>query len=183
MKPMLCQSLTSKIVLDNRLSLLSQFNLSVTPKTLISLSCHPRPVTIDPPNKEKVRKEFQLFNHNKSPGIGNLLLDHFKEEVKPQSGNWQSCVEKFRKLNVLPTQNKAIVALIFKKTTRNQCNNHQRISLFSISSKLLVSVMLCRLRKMSKRLTCKEQAGFRLGQGCSEHFVTLRQALERCHMY
>ncbi|CAH8674745.1 unnamed protein product [Schistosoma haematobium] len=161
-----------------------QFNWPAAPATSVRLSCPPWPVTTDPPNEEEVRKELQLLKRYKSPGPDDLPPTLFKDGGDFLTKGLTTLFTKVWELESVPTSwNESIVVPIFKKGSRRSCNNYRGISLLPIASKLLASVILCRLFKTRERLTREEQAGFRSGRGCIDHIFTLRQMLEHRHTY
>ncbi|RTG82230.1 uncharacterized protein DC041_0010142 [Schistosoma bovis] len=63
-----------------------------------------------------------------------------------------------------------LIVPVYKKGKKSSCDNHRRISLTKIVSKILAS-------------TRENQAGFRPGRGCIDQIFTLRQVLEHRHTF
>lgn len=67
------------------------------------------------------------------------------------------------------------------KRGRPSRENHRRIRLINIRSKLLAGIIFQRLSDTRERRTCISQATFRFGWGRIDHIITLRRIVEHGH--
>jgi hypothetical protein len=135
------------------------------------------PVTDDPVQPREVLDAVASLKRNKSggpsgvpPGFLKLmpprwitLLATFFSMILTSSA--YPCVWSYTKLIVL-----------FKKGSRNACNNYRGISLMDSLAKLFDSILSRRLERWFQ--PDREQAGAQKGRGCVEHLITLRLLMD-----
>jgi hypothetical protein len=141
-------------------------------------------VNIEPPSASEVNECISLLKRHRASGPDDLPPALFKDggEVLSQCLS-NLFVSIWEKETVPDNWGESIIVPIFKKGTRNECDNHRGVSLTPVVTRLLASLLLRRLTAAREHLTREQQAGFRPGRGCIDNIFTLRQVLEQRHMY
>ena len=92
---------------------------------------------------------------------------------------WLSLFTKIWTLVKVPRDwSRGIIVKLFKKGDLMNCHNWRGINLLPVSSKLLASIILQRLRKALDATLREEQHGFRTGRSCSDLIFVLRMLVE-----
>ena len=73
----------------------------------------------------------------------------------------------------------AIIVLIYKKGSRDECGNYRGIGLLSVVGKIYARVVCDRLRVLTDAVLMDEQGGFRVRRGCVEQIFAVRQVIEK----
>lgn len=72
----------------------------------------------------------------------------------------------------------SLIVAILNRGLRNDFRNHRGISLTPITSRVLVSIMLCRLTSVRGSNVLEQQTGFSPGRNRIDQIFTLRQLLK-----
>ena len=76
---------------------------------------------------------------------------------------------------------KGVIAPIYKKGDKKDCNNYRPISLLSVPGKVYASVLEARLRSIVEEQLEDNQCGFRPMRGCQDQIFSIRQLIEKCY--
>ena len=114
----------------------------------------------DVTEKECVEALSRMKN-NKSPGSDGLTVEFYKcfwSKIKDMLMN--SLNEGHRKQQLSPSQNMAVLALLFKKGNRNSIHNWRPISILNVDYKILAQVLSKRLKNVITSIVSSDQSGF-----------------------
>ena len=144
----------------------------------------PWDVKLDPPTLDEVRDSIRALKRFKAPGPDNLVPALFKDAGESLVVSLTGLFHQIWTSEDVPKNwGESVIVPLFKKGSRNLCENHRGISLTPVITRMLASIILHRLRAAREANTREEQAGFRPGRGCIDHIFTLRQILEQRHIY
>lgn len=87
--------------------------------------------------------------------------------------------ECWRTQDIPSDWHKAEVISLFKKGSRNNCDNYRGISLLNSAYKIYAKIINERLKTITDTLLEEEQAGFRKGRSSTDNIFVLKQLIEK----
>jgi hypothetical protein len=128
------------------------------------------------PSDSEVEMAIEKLRRHKSPGIDQIPA----ELIKAIRSEIHKLINSIWNKEELPEQWKAsIIAPIYKKGDKTDCNNYRGISLLSTIYKILSNVLLSRSTPYAEKITGEHQCGFRRNRSTTDHIFCIRQILEK----
>ena len=119
------------------------------------------------------------MNNNKSPGSDGLTVEFYKcfwSKIKDMLIN--SLNEGHRKQQLSPSQNMAVLALLFKKGNKNSLHNWRPISILNVDYKILAQVLSKRLQTVVTSIVSLDQTGFIKDRSSAENIRLVQDLID-----
>ena len=134
-----------------------------------------------PPLRDEIRQALNQLAKGKSTGVDKLPAELWKATGELGIDLlWKWCKAIWEQQEWPTDWCRAVFLPIYKKGSKEECNNHRTISLIVHASKILLKIIVNRIKIKYSTEISEEQAGFVEGRGTREHVVNVRQVMEKC---
>ena len=117
------------------------------------------------------------MKNGKTASLGNLSVELIKAAPSILFEAIGKICDKCVRRDMVPNEwNKAIIASIYKKGDRRNCNNYRGISVLPTLARIYGRILKERIEKQI--FEPEEQNGFRMGRSCTNEIFTLRNLME-----
>ncbi|CAH8620282.1 unnamed protein product [Schistosoma intercalatum] len=125
-----------------------QFNWPSATLRFPTISSQPEwQVNLGPPTLYEVEKAIRNLKRWRAAGPDRFIPEIFKDSVPVLAVRLTEVLGRIWELYVIPSDwSQSLIVLIYKKGSKSSYDNHRRISLTSIASKILASIIIGRLR-------------------------------------
>lgn len=132
----------------------------------------------EPITVEEVKDALRKMKNNRSPGPGDLPIELIKHATSTVFGILSTIFNKCLLGDKIPEDWKiSFMNSIYKKGSRDKCENYRGISVTSSVGKLYGRILNARIEK--EIVEKEEQNGFRPGRSCIDNIFTLRHLVEK----
>lgn len=130
--------------------------------------------------KEEVRNAIKKLKSDKSPGIDGITAEIIRATGETGVDIFNLICQKIWTTGSWPKDwTSSIFLPLFKKGSREKCDNYRLIALMSHASKILISILNERLKPFLQWQIPPEQAGFVKGRGTREQILNLKLIIEK----
>jgi len=134
-----------------------------------------------PPTSSEIEECISTLKSNKTTGVDELPAEFLKAGSSLISQWLEPLFESIWEKEQLPQDwRRGLIVKLPKKGNLRDPNNWRGITLLSTTSKVFLKIVQKRLGAAIDELIAPEQAGFRIGKGCTDNIFALRNILEAC---
>ena len=138
------------------------------------------PLTLEPPNKEEIRKAIKSLNNGKCGGPDGIPAEAMKYALETTVNTFHQLFKKIWLEENIPEEWKeGYLIKLPKKGDLSECKNYRGIMLLSTPGKVFNKVILERMKASVDKLLRDHQAGFRKDRSCTDQIATLRIIIEQ----
>ncbi|KAH9584928.1 hypothetical protein MS3_00006358 [Schistosoma haematobium] len=136
-------------------------------------------VDVGPPTLNEVEKAIGNLKRGRAAVPDRFTSEVFKDGSPVLAVRLTKVLGRIWELDVIPSDwSQSLIVSVYKKAQKSSCNSHRGISLTNAVYKILALIILRRLTKARAEQTRENQASFRLGRGCIDQIIPIRQVLE-----
>ena len=130
--------------------------------------------------ESEVEAAIRALKISKSPGVDNIPAELLKSGGDILKKLLTDICNKIWETGIWPSEwKKSLIISLYKKGSKQKCENYRTISLITHASKIMLKIILHRQQHITEEFISKEQDGFRKGRSTSEQIFNLRIISEK----